>query len=58
MVTGVKLVTTSQVQIIGVGSRPFCPAHNRWCVCVVVTTLRDNVMESDLGAQFSSYQKA
>ena len=35
-VTGMHVVTTSQV---GAGRRPFCPAHNRWCVCVAVTTL-------------------
>ena len=44
-VSGIQVVTASQV-----------PAHNRWCVCVAVTALGN--MESDLGAQSSSYQKA
>ena len=48
-----QVVTASQVQIIGIGGRPFCPAHN---VHVAVNTLENN--ESDLGAQSSSYQKA
>ena len=39
----------------GVGGRPFHPAHNRQCVCVAVTILRN--MELDLGAQSSSYQR-
>ena len=40
MVTGGQVVTVSQVQLSGVGGRPFRPVHNRrWCLCVAVTIL-------------------
>ena len=57
MVTGVQVVTASQVQIIGCRCQAVlsCPKHTV-CVYVTVTTLRN--MESDLGAQSSSHQKA
>ena len=53
IVTGVQVVTASQVQIIGCRLQAISSCV---CVCVAVTTLGN--MESDQGAQSSSYQKA
>ena len=44
-VTGVQVITASQVQIIGVVCRPFRPAHNRQCVCVAVSTLGNRELD-------------
>ena len=55
MVTEVQQVTASQVQII-CRWQAISSYNNKWYVCVAVTALEN--MESDVSAQFSSYQNA